>query len=126
MTYTKEEAETAAKLERLGLTAAEIEQTILDDRAINQGEKLFELTAEQKQASKAARATGTRKSAGKKPTRKADEDKRELIAMVFDLFRETCIDDEPITEINVTNPERQIDFNFHNRKFRIVLSAPRS
>jgi hypothetical protein len=120
MTYTKEEAETAAKLEQLGLTAAEIEQTILDDRAINQGEKLFELTAEQKQASKAARATGTRKSAGKKPTRKADEDKRFLIAEIEKSI--SALADESA----ITNPERQIDFNFHNRKFRIVLSAPRS
>ena len=120
MTYTKEEAETAAKLERLGLTAAEIEQTILDDRAINQGEKLFELTAEQKQASKAARATGTRKSAGKKPTRKADFEKRDLINAVADTLKNISQD------VEITNPERQIDFNFHNRKFRIVLSAPRS
>lgn len=126
MQLSKSEAETAAALERLGLTPEEIEQTILDDRQINQGVKLFELSDEQKEASKKARATGTRKATQTTRKRKEDEDKRELITMIFDLFRDTCIDDEPITEINVTNPERQIDFNFHNRKFRIVLSAPRS
>jgi hypothetical protein len=126
MQFSKSEAETAAALERLGLTPEEIEQTILDDRQINQGAKLFELTDEQKAASKKARATGTRKATQTTRKRKEDEDKRELITMIFDLFRDTCIDDEPITEINVTNPERQIDFNFHNRKFRIVLSAPRT
>ena len=76
MTFTKQEAETAKALEKLGLTAAEIEQTILDDRRVNQGEKLFELTEEQKEASKKARSTGTRKSSPRRTARKEDEDKR--------------------------------------------------
>ena len=126
MDFTNEEKMKIEALRKLGIPFDECIETILDDRRINKGENLFELTTDQKKASKKARATGTRKASQAERPRKADEDKRELITMIFDLFRETCIDDEPITEISVTNPERQIDFNFHNRKFRIVLSAPRS
>jgi hypothetical protein len=41
----------------------------------------------------------------------------------------TASDNEGFTEtpqIEITNSERQIDFTFSGRKFRIVLSAPRS
>lgn len=109
----------------LGMTEAEAEQVLQDDEQIDQGAKLFELTDEQKEASKKARSTGTRKSGQTTRTRKEDTQKRELITMIFDLFRDTCVDDEPITEINVTNVERQIDFTYCGRKFRIILSAPR-
>ena len=125
MVYTKDELSKVKAFERLGLTPEEIEQTILDDREINRGAKMFELTADQEKASKKARATGTRKASQTERTRKTDEDKRELISMIFDLFRDSVIDDEPITEIKLTNPERQIDFTYNDRKFRIVLSAPR-
>ena len=118
MTFTKQEAETAKNLEKLGLTAEEIEQTILDDRRINQGENLFELTEEQKKASKKARGTGTRKASPTERKRKEDADKRELI--------DSIVQNLIASNVTVTNPERQIDFEFHNRKFRIVLSAPRS
>lgn len=119
MQFSKSEAETAAALERLGLTAEEIEQTILDDRQINQGAKLFELSDEQKGASKKARATGTRKATPTERKRKEDEIKRFLIR----LFEEAL--EEHAHEIVVTNIERQIDFEYQDRRFRIILSAPR-
>ena len=43
----------------LGITREEAIQLIEDDRRIDKGEKLFELTAEQKQASKKARQADT-------------------------------------------------------------------
>ena len=42
-------------LRKLGLSDAEIEQVLADDKRIDKGEKLFELTAEQEKASKQAR-----------------------------------------------------------------------
>ena len=41
-------------LRKLGLTDAEIEQVLADDKRIDKGEKLFELSAEQEKASKQA------------------------------------------------------------------------
>ena len=45
-------------LRKLGLTDAEIEQVLADDKRIDKGEKLFELTTEQEKASKQARKAG--------------------------------------------------------------------
>ena len=97
-------------------------QVIEDDKRIDKGEKLFEQTAEQKANSKKYR------QADRKPTvysfqkreRKADEDKRHLVEVLA-----AALAAEGLT-YEVTNPERQIDFTCGDRKFRIVLSAPRS
>ena len=115
------------KLMALGMTEEEAKQVLQDDNEIAHGADLFPLTPEQEKASAQARRAERKKDAKpRERKRKEDADKRELIAMIFDLFRETCVDDEPIAEIKITNPERQLDFEYHGRKFRVVLSAPRS
>lgn len=108
----------------LGCSIAEAEEIICADARIDKGEKLFEQTADQKQAEKKMRAVGTRTPTvyklDKRP-RKADEDKRKLIELLAGAVG-MVIEGEP----TITNVERQIDFEFNGRKFRIVLSAPRS
>ena len=109
-------------MKALDITEAEALEIIEADRQIEQGEKLFELTEEQKANSKKARQTGTRTQ--KVPTkreRKKDLDKEILIQVLVN-----ALANGEITEYSVTNPERQIDFEFNNRKFRVVLSAPRT
>lgn len=107
-------------METLNLSEEEARQMIADDEAIDHGADLFPLTAEQKKASKQARGTGTRAYTFTKRERKADEDKRELITKIFDAL-EYEADEKPV----IANLERQIDFVYNNRNFRIVLSAPR-
>ena len=110
-------------MENLGCDYETAKQVVLDDERIDKGEKLFEQTAEQKANSKKYR------QGDRKPTvyvhtqreRKADADKRQLIALLCASVGEVA-DNEP----TVTNIERQIDFEFKGRKFRVVLSAPRS
>lgn len=120
------------KLIALGMTEEEANQVLKDDEDINHGKDLFPLTPEQEKASAQARRAERKKSdTPVKRVRKEDTDKRELVQKLYDfLFEyiadENIVEDEPITEIQMTNPERQIDFIFNNRKFRIVLSAPRS
>ena len=106
----------------LDITEQEALELIEDDEKIEKGEKLFELTDEQKANSKKARQTGTRtQTTPTKRERKEDADKRFLI----DILGETLWGHG--AEFTVaTNPERQIDFEFNGRKFRVVLSAPRS
>lgn len=108
----------------LGCSIAEAEEIISADARIDKGEKLFEQTADQKQAEKKMRAVGTRTPTvyklDKRP-RKADEDKRKLVELLAGAVG-MVIEGEP----TITNIERQIDFEFNGRKFRIVLSAPRS
>lgn len=54
-------------------------------------------------------------------TRKADDTKQGLI----ELLAETIQEQECCNKLDVTNKERQIDFEWGGRKLRIVLSAPR-
>lgn len=53
--------------------------------------------------------------------RKADDTKKGLI----DLLAETIKEQECCNALDITNAERQIDFEWGGRKLRIVLSAPR-
>ena len=111
-----------AALAKLGLTDAEIEQVLADDKRIDRGEKLFELDPELEKGAKKAR------QADRKPTtynfqkreRKADNDKTELLNALFTTILPMC------DTYKVTNSEREFCFTYHGRKFKVVLSAPRS
>ena len=104
-------------MKTLNLSEEEAKQMIADDEAIDKGADLFPLSAEQEKASKKARSTGTRTYTFTKRERKPDEDKRFLIQT----FASLLADEETV----ITNPERQIDFEIHGVRYRIVLSAPR-
>ena len=111
---------------KLGLTEAEIQQVLEDDKRIDKGEKLFELTAEQEKASKQARQADRKptvykldNTAGKR-SKKADEDKATLMNALFTAILPMC------DTYEVTNAEREFLFTSHGRKFKVVLSAPRS
>ncbi len=106
----------------MDITEEQARQVIEDDKRIDNNEKLFELTEEQKANSKKARAVGSRKvtATNSKRTHKEDADKQELIAVLGTALKECD------TNLNITNPERQIDFQYNGRKFRVVLSAPRT
>lgn len=112
----------------LGCTEEEALQALEDDKKIDKGQKLFDLSPELEEgAKKARRADRKPNSTPTKRERKEDADKRFLIQLLKSALENS--DDEGFTElpqIEITNPERQIDFIFSNRKFRIVLSAPRT
>ena len=110
-------------MKTLGCDYETAKQVVLDDERIDKGEKLFEQTAEQKANSKKYRQGDRKPTVYKLETRerKADADKRQLIALLNASIEEIA-DNEP----TVTNIERQIDFEFRGRKFRVVLSAPRT
>ena len=110
-------------MRRLGFTEQEIAETLEADRKIDKGEKLYELTPEQKQVEKKAR------QADRKPTvynfqkreRKADTAKRDLISALVGAVA-------PLAdgEVEITNIEREFVFTVNGRKYKVVLSAPRS
>ena len=110
-------------MKSLDLTEAEAREMLEADAEIDKGADLFPLTAEQEIASKQARATGTRKTEYQfsKRERKPDPDKRCLIDLLFQ-----SLDPQADAHPTITNPERQIDFAYNGRQFRIVLSAPRA
>lgn len=110
-------------MKSLDLTEEEAREMLEADAEIDKGADLFPLTAEQEKASKQARATGTRKTEYQfsKRERKPDPDKRCLIDLLFQ-----SLDPQADAHPTITNPERQIDFAYNGRQFRIVLSAPRA
>lgn len=106
--------------ELLAVDYSTAEQVLKDDERIDKGEKLFELTPEQKKNAKLVARKPTVYQFTKRE-RKEDTAKRDLIALLGSVLQTTA-DTPP----EITNPERQIDFTVGGRKFRIVLSAPRS
>lgn len=121
-----EEQSVYNNLRKMGLTDEEAKEVISADKAIDKGEKLFELTEEQKQVEKKYKNTHTRtvKTAyGQTQTkeRKTDTDKR----MLIDALAKELEKHADGGKVNITNAEREIELVFHDRKFKIVLSAPR-
>ena len=109
-------------MRKLGMSEEEITELIEADKRIDKGEKLFELTTDQKKTEKKMR------QADRKPTvyqldntngkrsKKADNDKSHLIQLLA----------EAVGATNIINPEREFEFVYNDRKFKVVLSAPRS
>jgi hypothetical protein len=103
------------------MTEDEILDVLTADREIDRGAKLFELDEElQAGAKKARRAdrTDTPKQAVRE--RKEDTDKQTLINALTASLECLCND------IEIVNPEREFLFTFGGRKFKVVLSAPRT
>lgn len=122
ITLTPKEQKVFDSMLDLGCTEEEAYEVIEADRKIDKGEKLFELDPElEKGAKKARQAPRKANATPTKRERKEDTDKRILIQ-----FLTNALTNGDITKYEITNPERQIDFEFSGRKFRIVLSAPRS
>lgn len=82
-----------------------------------------DLTAEQKASAKKARQGDRKPTVYKfdKRERKVDTDKARLVELLA-----SAVGMVTESEPTVTNAERQIDFEFNGRKFRVVLSAPRT
>ena len=120
----KSQEQQICAMRSLGMSEQEIAEVLEADKRIDKGEKLFELTSEQKQAEKKMR------QAPRKPTvynfdkreRKANDSKRAIIAALVDCAKSLADDGE----VNVTNIEREFLFTANGVKYKVVLSAPRS
>jgi hypothetical protein len=79
---------------------------------------MFELDPELEKGAKKARcvASADRKKSTAKREKKVDDDKRHLINH-FTVGLEN---------VNVLNPEREFEFNYNGKKYKLVLSVPRS
>ena len=111
-------------LKNLGLTDEEIKKVIEDDERIDKGEKLFELPEELKEGAKKARKAGNCKgyTKPKEKTKAEDRQKRFLIDIISNALNGHILGG---CSMEITNPEREINFEYCNRKFKIVLSCPR-
>lgn len=108
-------------MKKLGMTDDEIADVLATDKRIDRGEKLFTLDPElEKGAKKARQADRKKPTEPVKRERKVDTVKRELI----DLLTNTL--STKAENISIDNPEREITFTVNGKKYKVVLSAPRS
>ena len=105
----------------LGITEQEALQVLEDDKRIDKGEKLFELTEEQKANEKQARLTGERVATTKtKREKKVDNQKQNIIStMVGSIINVFGV------RVDVANEDREFEFELNGRKVKVVLSCPR-
>lgn len=110
-------------LKNLGLTDEEIADVVETDKRIDKGEKLFELDKELEKGAKKARSAGNCNGYTKaNREKKVDTEKRAIIQCMTEIA-ENLADNGTV---NLTNAEREFDFIYKGRKFKIVLSCPRT
>ena len=125
MALLKEKDKQIKALKNLGLTDEEIAEVFADDEKIDKGQKLFDLPPDREKGAKKARNAGNCKgyTKPKERTKTADRQKKFLIDIISNALNNHILGGCPM---EITNPEREINFEYCNRKFKIVLSCPRS
>ena len=104
-------------MNKLGLTEEEALELWLDE----QNDNLPELTAEQKAVEKEMlRADRKKEETPRKRERKPDADKRILIDHFWLVIKQELTED-----VTITNPEREIEFEYNGNRYRLTLSKPR-
>ena len=103
--------------EKLGIKADEIAEIEATDKEIDRGAKLFELPDDLKAGAKKARQADRKPTERKPREKKIDNDK---------LFLMDCICRAIPAETDCPNPERECLFTYNGKKYKIVLSCPRS
>lgn len=108
----------------LGLSEEEVADVLECDKRIDKGEKLFELPEELQKGAKKARNAGNCNGYTKPTNRekKVDEDKRHLINLLVDGVN----DNTKAHDFQVINAEREFTFTYNGKKYKVVLSCPRS
>ena len=107
-------------LRKCGIPEAEWAELEATDKRIDRGEKLYELDPELEKGAKIARQAD-RKSAERKPReKKIDCEKRTLLTLLYEAILPFC------ESYEVTNPEREFSFTHNGKKYKVVLSCPRS
>lgn len=109
-------------LRKCGIPEAEWAKLEATDKRIDRGEKLFELDPELEAGAKKARQAD-RKPAERKPReKKQDADKSILLEQLVN-----AVESSPIyAQAEIANAEREFSFTFRGRKYKVVLSCPRS
>lgn len=103
-------------MRKLGISREEAIALIADEEADN----LPELTPEQRKVEKEMRKADRKvETAPRKRERKPDENKRFLMLML-----ETFLNDV-VSDVSMTNPEREIEFFHMGERYRLTLARPR-
>ena len=111
-------------INKLGCDEETAKEIIETDKRIDKGEKLFDLPPDLEKGAKKARNAGNCNGYTKPKERAKAEDrqKRFLIDIISNALNGHILGG---CSMEITNPEREINFEYVGRRFKIVLSAPR-
>lgn len=113
-------AEVENLMKLLDITEEEALEMIEDDKRIDKGEKLFELSAEQKKvAKKMKNSTRAVDAYGKTRTRERKENPTKR--MVIELLVECLRNSGEVDNINVENAEKIINFTIGENTYKLDL-----
>ena len=111
----------------LDIPEVEAIQLVMDDKAVDKGEKLFELSAEQKKVAKKYAGTGTKKRTVYKfdtaKKKKENPVKQKIIAEIERFLNENseiCAEN-----VQIINAERQIFFQIGENDYELTLVQKR-
>ena len=111
----------------LDIPEAEAIQLVIDDKSVDKGEKLFELSAEQKKVAKKYAGTGTKKRTVYKfdtaKKKKENPIKQKIIAEIGRFLNENseiCAEN-----VQIINAERQIFFQIGSNDYELTLVQKR-
>lgn len=111
----------------LDIPEAEAIQLVMDDKAVDKGEKLFELSAEQKKVTKKYAGTGTKKRTVYKfdtaKKKKENPVKQKIIAEIERFLNENS--EICAKNVQITNVERQIFFQIGSNDYELTLVQKR-
>lgn len=114
-------------MKTLDIPEAEAIQLVMDDKAVDRGEKLFELSAEQKKVAKKYVTTGTKKRTVYKfdTAKKKKENlvKQKIIAEIERFLNENS--EISAENVQITNAERQIFFQIGSNDYELTLVQKR-
>ena len=106
----------------LKCSEAEAIEIMTADKRIDQGEKLFELDPELEAGAKKARQADRKPTERKPREKKHDADKRILLEQLVN-----AVESSPVyAQTEIANAEREFSFTFRGRKYKVVMSCPRS
>ena len=107
-------------LRKCGIPEAEWADIEATDKEIDRGAKLFDLDPELEAGAKKARQADRKPTERKPREKKADADKGFLLNVLFSAVLPHC------DTYEVSNAEREFVFTYKGKKYKVVLSAPRS
>lgn len=117
----KREKQIQKLMDLRGYSREEATQIVLDDEATDKGViHPWNLTKEQERENKKNRQvdkSDREKREAPKREKKVDNVKKELINLIIESLE--------VEDLNIINDEREVEFIYKERKFKIVLSAPR-
>ena len=118
-------------LRKCGIPEAEWADIEATDKQIDRGEKLFDLDPELEAGAKKARQADRKPTERKPKEKKVDNDKKFLLSFLMDSLSTIWVNTDQGTtnacfNFETINPEREFVFTYKGKKYKVVLSAPRS